>query len=493
MIRLTTPGLRFRVTFMLALLPVLVAGGLGFVLIERQHVQVERALAARFSTAGDHLAMCVTDHESSSPHLVDQMFERLAEEEELVLIEVFESTGAVRRKVEGPSIGEIEAATLPPPDTARRILEIGPEPGEFLHGSGHVLAVTAPVQGGGAVRVVYSTREANREVTLQAWRGLALASAGLLLGLTMAWRFDRRVRRIVEDLSAAGRKIAGGDLGERLAAPDDDELEDLVGSFNRLAVDLARTQGEMERLLLGRTQALAVAEELAAHHEQMAAAGLLAAGLAHEVGNPLASISGVVQRLLAEELEPGLRGRLERILDLVDRIDGIIRGLQQFSSGDRPATEPVDAWRLAREAVELAADRTEAAGIEVRYEEPVGPCRVLAAADQLRQVLVNLAVNAVRAMEGGGTLSIGARSTRGEIWIDMSDTGCGMAPEVARQVFNPFYSGRSPSGRPAGVGLGLAISYAIVRRLGGRIEVESAPGVGSTFSVVLPTLGEPTP
>ncbi len=485
--------LPLRVAILLTLFPVLLAGLLGYVLLDVQHEQVEHALRSHYEAGARCLA--IDFPRGARPGQSGQIEEILAvfsEDENVVEVSIQEPGGAIRR-ADGPAAEHDLALGAIDTDAGElKIEEVGPEPGGVFHSEGHLISVVAPIESGGAVRIVFTTRNANQEVTETARWSLAILGAGLLVGIVFAWRFDRRVRRIVHDLAAAAGQIAGGSLEQRVQIQTGDEdLERLARTINQLAADLVVTRGELDQrnlrlseLLDSRTKALRLAEDLAAHHEEMAEAGVLAAGLAHEIANPLASISGVAQRFVQDEPDPERRRRIERILGLVDRIERVLRGLKEFALSEDHAAAEVDPFELARQAMDLVREHPRASVVDLRIEAPGEPCRVRAPADRLGQVFVNLIINAVESIENQGTVTVRGAAVGGEIRVDVADTGIGMADEVARHIFNPFFTTRR-SNRP-GVGLGLAISYGIVRRLGGRIEVESAPGAGSTFSVYLP-------
>lgn len=234
------------------------------------------------------------------------------------------------------------------------------------------------------------------------------------------------------------------------------------------------------------------------HTAKLASIGQLAAGVAHEVNNPLAAISGEAQILLMEGArDEETRTALQAIVDLSKRIAGIIGGLLEFSRRRELKKETVNVNELLEKAVTLMTFQPAMKNIRAEKDYSKIPLFVLADANQLQAVFVNLMLNAIQAMENGGILKIrtyiGQMSTYGKrktdvlkagmdvVNIEITDTGPGMSEEVMRRLFVPFFTTKDK-----GSGLGLAVSYGIIESHGGIIEAESDIGQGSTFRVRLP-------
>ena len=220
------------------------------------------------------------------------------------------------------------------------------------------------------------------------------------------------------------------------------------------------------------------------HHERLASIGRLAAGVAHEVGNPLAAIMIVAQNLQREGADGAdLAERLEGILSSARRIDEIVKSLVTFARGERPGERvesPVDVERVVREAARLSA--------LARRREPVvslepGLPRVQGVEAELVQVLVNLLNNAADASPPGAAITLTARSSGDALEVLVEDHGAGMPAEVQARLFEPFFTTKDPG---QGTGLGLPIVYNLVTAHRGRVEVKSAPGEGTRVTVRLP-------
>jgi two-component system, NtrC family, sensor histidine kinase HydH len=228
--------------------------------------------------------------------------------------------------------------------------------------------------------------------------------------------------------------------------------------------------------------------------DRLATLGQMAAGLAHEVKNPLGAIKGAAQLLddprAQSGLDPASREFVSIILEEVDRLDRVVGSVLDYARPTRGELGKVDPTAIVRRTLQvLGSERGE--GTTLRMELPEGdPPFVRADAEQLRQVLINLVRNAQQAMNGSGevVVSVRRRGGRGptgeptsEVEIGVHDRGPGMAPQVLKQLFVPFFTTKDK-----GTGLGLPISQRMVAEMGGVIEVSSAPGSGSTFAVVLP-------
>lgn len=220
--------------------------------------------------------------------------------------------------------------------------------------------------------------------------------------------------------------------------------------------------------------------------ERLATAGELAAGAAHEIRNPLAAIRSAIQYLRGDYAEGSDRASLvDDLLSEVDRIDGIVEGLLSFARPPVSLAEPVELAELLGQSVGLVAARARGQRVAVRLDVP--PALSLRAdPNQLKQVLLNVFLNALQAMPHGGELRVSA-TPRGR-WLELrvADTGPGIAPEHLERVFDPFFTTR-----PDGTGLGLSICYGIVERHGGEMEVRSEAGSGAEVVVRLPRSGLP--
>jgi two-component system NtrC family sensor kinase len=217
---------------------------------------------------------------------------------------------------------------------------------------------------------------------------------------------------------------------------------------------------------------------------KLAAVGELAAGVAHELNNPLTSVLGFAELLLNTlPLDNPIRHDLEIIARQARRTRDIVRNLLDFARQTKPQRLPADVNQLLCQTLDLVRQHMENSGvvIEEDYTPDLGPLTL--DAGQMKQVFLNLITNASHAMPKGGKLRLRTARLGDEVAVAISDTGEGMSPEVREHIFEPFFTTK-PVGE--GTGLGLSISLGIVQKHGGRIAVESLPGQGSTFTVWLP-------
>jgi len=226
--------------------------------------------------------------------------------------------------------------------------------------------------------------------------------------------------------------------------------------------------------------------------EKLTSLGQMAASIAHEVNNSLAGVL-VYTQLLAKKMASDTLSKevaldyLSKMASEIDRSSRIIRNLLGFARPSAPKLSTVDVNQVIEKALSLVAHQAELERIQVTKELDPSLPKLWADFDQLRQVFVNLILNAIQATENGGTLTLRTFPTneRG-VRLKIEDTGSGISPENLRKVFTPFFTTKK---KGQGVGLGLAVAHEIIERHGGRIEVESKEGKGTTFTVSLPGQG----
>jgi signal transduction histidine kinase len=221
--------------------------------------------------------------------------------------------------------------------------------------------------------------------------------------------------------------------------------------------------------------------------EKLAAIGKVTAGIAHEINNPLNNISLSAEVLLEDLPNLECSERLDMVRDILvqsDRAREVVHHLLEFSRTRKSnIMEPVNLVALMENSITLVKNQFRLGGIVHRYDRPEQPVLVNGNPNQLQQVLVNLMLNAVQAMQPDGRLGLAVSSQGKEARIVISDTGAGIPPEALSRIFDPFFTTKNE-----GTGLGLSLSYAIVKDHSGEIEVESVQGQGTTFTLTLPRL-----
>ena len=295
--------------------------------------------------------------------------------------------------------------------------------------------------------------------------------------------------RPLDNLTRSSELLATGaevHVAERGAA----EVARLAAAFNDMARQLRAEREALEQRLrdLERTTTeLKSAQQQLIFGEKLASVGRLAAGVAHEIGNPLAAILGLVELLRAGGIEPAQAQEfLTRVHGETERINRIIRDLLDFSRRDAKdalSAESADLAQVVADAVKLVRPQKESQQVEIEVDVGTDIGRVLGAEHRLTQVVLNLLLNAVDALEGRGCVRIEARREgERECALAVSDDGPGLAPEVLAHLFEPFTTTKPPG---KGTGLGLAVCHALVEGMGGRITAENRREGGARFEVRL--------
>lgn len=293
--------------------------------------------------------------------------------------------------------------------------------------------------------------------------------------------------RPIELVTRASARVAAGHLDVKLVPRGAKEVAELAQSFNGMAQQLREDRSVLEERLAeleATTAELESAQQEVLRSERLASVGRLSAGVAHEIGNPLAAIAGLVEVARDEDLDADERDEfLGRIQSETERIHKIIRELLDFArTPDEDAAEEADLVEVIEDAVRLVLPQHDSARLRIeRRLEAVG--RVPGSADRWTQVVLNLLLNAVDAVDGEGEIIIELREEEGTVFFACSDSGPGIAEEVLEHLFEPFVTTKS-SGK--GTGLGLAVCQRIVDGVGGTLEAENAPEGGARFCVEVP-------
>jgi signal transduction histidine kinase len=245
--------------------------------------------------------------------------------------------------------------------------------------------------------------------------------------------------------------------------------------------DLELHRAELEERVAERTAALRASQARVIQQEKMAAFGLLSAGIAHEVGNPLAGISSLIQMIRRKDSNPYTNEKLELAERQLGRIQRTIRELVDFSRPASTAKIRVKPAEFVEEALGIAKyyQRTKERAITVDVPADLPPVRGVR--DHLTQVVLNLVLNAIDATDRGGRIHLEAKVEGKSIILSVEDDGRGIAPEDTSRLFQPYFTTK-----PSGTGLGLFVSRQIVEEMGGCLSFESTPGQGATFIVRLP-------
>ena len=326
---------------------------------------------------------------------------------------------------------------------------------------------------------------------------MLLATATIAVGfLWLSWRAERRQKqkanqRLQEEIE--GRRRAEAEL--RLRGSETPYLSGQELQVRCNISGLLTRPGSFEdqaapsrRVGMAR---VADAEERVQEISRLATIGELAAGVAHEINNPLTSILGYCGLLMAEDLSDSARADLQTVCSEAQRAADVVRELLWLARRSGPAKTPLDLTSVLERALGLKAFAFQTGNITVARDFSKGLPRTTANEQQILQVFLNILTNAEQAMRAahqGGRLTVQTGSSGRRIRIDIGDNGPGIAPEHLARVFEPFFTTKE-SGE--GTGLGLSISYSLVRQHGGDLWVESIPGEGATFHIEFPVVSSP--
>lgn len=298
----------------------------------------------------------------------------------------------------------------------------------------------------------------------------------------------RNITRPISQLVERVREIGQGRWEQRIEVKGGDEIAALAKEFNAMSEELNLSYA---RFLKEQQEKLKLERELR-RSERLASVGQLAAGLAHEIGTPLSIIGGRAEYLLRRPRSaPEAAENLNIIRSQIDRITAVVRQLLEFSRRRELILRPVDLVALLENVRYLMEHQLLQK--QARVDIAVSPSPLCAQADPdlLQQVFINLFSNALHALEAsGGTITIRATTAATGVWIAFEDDGCGIEPEHIEHVFDPFFTTKDVG---EGVGLGLAVSYGIIKEHGGDIRVESEAGKFTRFIIQLPPAGKILP
>ena len=356
----------------------------------------------------------------------------------------------------------------------------------------------------GVLDILYPLDDIDKSLRTSALTIAVLSVAFVLLASFMLSVFVHRLVYVpLRDLEGGARRLASGNLDEPIPVRGADEFGRLAGSFNTMTAALRDSRQELreaartlEQKVEERTRALRAAQAEAARGEKLASVGLLAAGIAHELNNPLTGVL-TFSSLMRKKVPDGSEDAedLDLIVSETKRCAAIIRRLLDFAREKTPEKKYADLNRLVEDTVRIVERPAHLRDIEISLELDPGLPQVWVDADLIRQVVMNIVVNAQHAIEQKGSITVrthrlaAPKSPKpGMPAVEMAgiaviDTGCGIEPKDLQRIFDPFFTTK---GVGKGTGLGLSVSHGIVEAHGGTIEVESTPGEGSTFHVYLP-------
>jgi signal transduction histidine kinase len=406
----------------------------------------------------------VSDHSAAAlafedRHSANESLGMLAKNDELLFAALYDANGA--------RFAEWHVPSTPPPPALLIETADGFDPTDSQLDTFH--AVTRGDSRFGTLALRVSTATLSARTRRYLWDVTGLAFGLGLFSLAFAFALQRVVSRPITRLSDATRRVTQyGDYSVTVEKLSDDEIGQLFDDFNSMVAEIARTQGELVR------------------KERLAAVGELAAVMAHEVRNALGVVFNSLEAIKRRSsASPEARPLLDMVGQEADRLNRIVEDLLDFARPNPPRREPTAIDRVIASAVEVAGCTVSTERFHIELQIDAGLPSVAIDERMIRQALINLLLNALQAMPGGGSVVVSAAPVRHEgrsfARVDVADDGPGMTSESTARLFQPFFTTKA-----TGTGLGLAVVRRFVEAHGGHVAVRSREGDGSTFTLMLP-------
>jgi two-component system NtrC family sensor kinase len=317
----------------------------------------------------------------------------------------------------------------------------------------------------------------------------------VLISISLTLFTQKLVTHPVRHLLEQTKMLSAGELDGSVPFASQDELGELAEAFNKMTLNLRKAREELEdwghnleHKVEERTVELKLMQTQLIRSEKLASLGKLVAGIAHEINNPLTGIL-VFASLSADDprIDPSIRNDLKTIVKETLRCAGIVKGLLEFSKASIPLKLLSSLNDIFDTALSLVKNQALFQDIVVVKDYDPDTPKVYVDPNQMEQVMINLLLNAAQAMQGIGSLSVhtGISADRNFAFVKIVDSGCGIPEENISKIYDPFFTTKENGG----TGLGLSVSYGIIENHGGRIDVQSRVGSGTTFTVELPLKG----
>jgi two-component system NtrC family sensor kinase len=448
---------------------------------------------------------------------VHQIIETIGEQEGLEKIRVFNKDGQIMFSTDKSDIGEMvdkKAEACYACHAAEKPLERLNMPDRsriFTSMDGHrVLGVISAIYNEpdcytpechahppeqkvlGVLDIGMSLTEVDRDIKNAQNNMIAFAIiAFLVISVTIGVSIKRYVTRPVRELVKGTRKVAEGDLDYSISIKGEDEIAQLASSFSRMTSDLRKADLELvewgktlEQKVEERTEELIKTENQLIQSDKVASLGKLAAGVAHEINSPLTGILTYSSLLLKEKKEGDPdREDLEVIVNETNRCKNIVKGLLDYARQTAPQKVLSDINELVTKSIDLISHQASLQNVMVEKKTHPDLPKIMIDLGQIQQVFINILLNAIEAMPQGGTLTVWTGIVDDMIAVRFTDTGVGIPKENLPKILDPFFTTKEQG---KGTGLGLSVSYGIIERHKGKLEVKSKVGKGTTFTVKLP-------
>jgi len=322
---------------------------------------------------------------------------------------------------------------------------------------------------------------------------LTITFMGVILAILISYYIAGSITKPLQNIVSVTRMVANGDMSQEVRVNSRDEMGYVATSFNQMIGRLKDAREELEKWgkmleqkVEKRTEELRSAQDQILRSERLAALGRLAAGVAHEMNNPLSGILLFTQSLLKRTGDnPSVQEDLKVIEQEIIRCSRIVRSLLDFARETKPKKVPTHINQVIETTLSLVENQADFHNIHIIKELNPSISEIPLDANQMQQVLMNIIINAADAMPEGGTLNITSSlsSEDNSVDIKIADTGCGIPQALIDRIYDPFFTTKEGK---KGTGLGLAVSYGIIKKHQGFILVESEEGKGTTFTIQLP-------
>ncbi len=335
----------------------------------------------------------------------------------------------------------------------------------------------------GVLCITYSMRETMQKLEISS-RCFLLSMIFIILALSagIALILMRQVCAPIQLIARRMAEVEDGDLTVRLQPKHNDEIAYMMQRFNSMVENLALARKELQELHFKQME----------RADRLASIGEMATGMAHEIKNPLAGMSGAIN-VLADDFSPDdpRHQVVQDVLAQIDRLNKTATDLLNFGRPGSPQRDYLDINTVVKETLFFVAQHPESKGVEQVLDFGDNLPAVWADRKQLQQVVLNVIINALQAMDGNGVLTVRTMTCNivsevTRVCVKISDSGAGIAPEMLDKIFTPFYTTKN-----RGTGLGLAICKQLMDQNDGGIRVESTPGAGACFTIFLPACAMP--
>ena len=335
----------------------------------------------------------------------------------------------------------------------------------------------------GGIRLGFNLNPMRSEMRSLTIKSLLISTAIFLLGAAIIFGIAMRMVKPIERLTLAAKRIEEGDLQYRVGIVRDDEIGALALGFDQMAERLLQRERELKQ-----------SQDTLRRADRLSSLGLLTAGLAHEIRNPLVAIRTFTQLLPERYDDPEFREGFQGLaLKEVDRICGLITDLLSFARPSKPNVAPENVNDVVDNIARILESQAKEKGVEISRQLGADLPKVWIDREQMKQVFMNLILNAIQAMKGAGQVTLMSRAISKNgvgpaaefVQVEVKDNGVGIPAENLQHIFDPFFTSKDE-----GSGLGLAVSHQIVQEHGGFVTVESTVGEGTSFFVHVP-VGKP--